>query len=198
MAAGRKRAFDEGIALDSAIKVFWKNGYSGSSLSELTAAMAINKPSLYATFGNKEKLFMRALDQYVSEYSFAFFDKLFTADQSLEERLKAYLHSMASMLSDPNLPSGCLLANSTSESAGDGIPPEAHKMILDFFTKTKEFMTAFFTQEQAQGNISSQSTPASLALFFMSLSGGMAVLARTGANLSEMDEMIEHVVSKTL
>src|SRR5580704_15142565 len=62
--AGRPRAFDVDKALDRALKVFWSKGYEGASLPELTRAMRINRPSLYAAFGNKESLFRKALDRY--------------------------------------------------------------------------------------------------------------------------------------
>ena len=56
--------FDVDIALDSALELFWRKGYEGTSLSDLTDAMGITRPSLYATFGNKEELFRKALDRY--------------------------------------------------------------------------------------------------------------------------------------
>ncbi len=61
---GRPRVFDVDEALDRALRVFWRKGYEGASLSDLTKAMRINRPSLYAAFGNKEALFRRALDRY--------------------------------------------------------------------------------------------------------------------------------------
>ena len=64
MAGGRPRAFDVDEALDRALEVFWRQGYEGTALSDLTAAMGINRPSLYATFGNKEALFRQVLDRY--------------------------------------------------------------------------------------------------------------------------------------
>src|SRR5688572_29034796 len=65
MAVGRPRSFDINKALDRALKVFWKKGYEGASLPELTKAMGINRPSLYAAFGNKESLFRKAIDRYI-------------------------------------------------------------------------------------------------------------------------------------
>ena len=65
MAGGRPRAFDTDAALDRALDVFWRQGYEGTALSDLTAAMGINRPSLYAAFGNKEDLFRKVLDRYV-------------------------------------------------------------------------------------------------------------------------------------
>ena len=61
---GRPRAFDTHRALDRALHVFWQKGYEGSSLSDLTRAMGINRPSLYAAFGGKEALFRQVLDRY--------------------------------------------------------------------------------------------------------------------------------------
>src|SRR6266436_7178818 len=64
MPSGRTRQFDVDAALDRALEVFWARGYEGATLPELTRAMGINRPSLYAAFGNKEQLFRKALDRY--------------------------------------------------------------------------------------------------------------------------------------
>src|SRR4029079_700668 len=62
--SGRVRQFDADVALDRALEVFWARGYEGATLPELTKAMGINRPMLYASFGNKEQLFRKALDRY--------------------------------------------------------------------------------------------------------------------------------------
>jgi AcrR family transcriptional regulator len=67
VAMGRPREFDMEKALDKALDVFWRNGYEGASVAELTGAMGINPPSLYAAFGNKEGLFRKALDRYAAQ-----------------------------------------------------------------------------------------------------------------------------------
>ena len=65
MPKGRPREFDVDKALDRALQVFWRRGYEGATLPDLTAAMGINRPSLYAAFGSKEELFRKALDRYI-------------------------------------------------------------------------------------------------------------------------------------
>ena len=64
---GRPREFDTDVALAAALRVFWTKGYEGTSLSDLTDAMGVTRPSLYAAFGNKESLFKHALDLYEEE-----------------------------------------------------------------------------------------------------------------------------------
>ena len=87
---GRPRAFDVDEALDAAMRVFWKHGYEGASLSELTEAMGINRPSLYAAFGDKESLFKKAVDRYMERGSAVWREALDqpTARQVVEHLLR--------------------------------------------------------------------------------------------------------------
>ncbi len=195
MVAGRPREFDRENALEAAMLVFWRNGYPGSSLADLTGAMAINKPSMYAAFGNKEQLFVAALEQYISQYSFPIFEKLFAADQPVEHRLTAYLKSASYLYSRPDLPAGCMMVNSMCESTGDSLPQSAHSLILDINERSKQRLIDFFTQEQARGNLKSQSSPLTLAHYLMSIVSGMAVISRDGAVADQLDKIIEHVVT---
>ena len=65
---GRPRSFDQTEALDAAVLVFWEKGFDGASIEDLTTAMGISRPSLYATFGNKRSLFIEAIDRYAATY----------------------------------------------------------------------------------------------------------------------------------
>jgi AcrR family transcriptional regulator len=194
MAAGRPRAFDKEKALEAAMHVFWRNGYAGTSMADLTGAMAINKPSLYAAFGNKEQLFVAAVEQYTRLISPSL-DYLYAPDQPLDERIYAHLKSVSQRLCHPDLPQGCLLANSTCEAGGEGVSPAGRSLVAHINDETQQHLTEFFAQEQANGTISHQRSPEALALYLMSINSGMAVLARNGATQSQLDEMIEHVVT---
>src|SRR5688500_8021169 len=104
---GRPRAFDVDEALDRALKVFWRMGYEGASLDDLTEAMRINRPSLYAAFGNKENLFRKALARYAQGPAGHVCKALEapTARAVAEQMLRGTVD----LLTDPRHPRGCLI-----------------------------------------------------------------------------------------
>src|SRR5207249_5014922 len=104
---GRPRAFDTDVALERAMHVFWAKGYEGAALSDLTQAMRINRPSLYAAFGNKEQLFRKVLDRYANG-PLAYFRKALAAAKA-RDVIERILLGAANMASDPRLPAGCLM-----------------------------------------------------------------------------------------
>src|SRR5438477_11354945 len=104
---GRPRAFDPDAVLERAMHVFWAKGYEGASLSDLTRAMRINRPSLYAAFGNKEELFRKVLDRYVNG-PLAYFGKALAAPKA-RHAVKVIFFGAARMAGDPRLPAGCLM-----------------------------------------------------------------------------------------
>lgn len=194
MAAGRQREFDEQVALDAAMKVFWSNGYSGTSLGELTDAMGINKPSLYAAFGNKEALFVSALNHYVSRHGSPHMDELHTPNKSLRSRLRAYLDSIARMVCDPSLPGGCFVAATTNEAGGDGLPAGATQAVAKINQLTRNALVDFFHQEALVGNVISGSSAEVLADYLLTLQYGLAVMARNKAKRKLLERVIEHAI----
>src|SRR6476646_10527504 len=104
---GRPRTFDMDQALDQALQVFWENGYEGTSIADLTEAMGVDPPSLYAAFGNKEKLFKKALDRYETRRD-EIFEAAFAAPTA-REAIQRLLEDTAERLRGRNGPSGCLM-----------------------------------------------------------------------------------------
>ena len=107
MGMGRPREFDAEVALDQAMEVFWRHGYEGATIAQLTEAMGINPPSLYACFGNKEGLLKAALDRY-TKLRGAWMDEVVAAPtaRDVAERM---LLGIAEKQTDPANPPGCLL-----------------------------------------------------------------------------------------
>src|SRR5207302_2019411 len=107
---GRPRSFDTATVLDRALEVFWKHGFQSASLLELTEATGLSKPSLYAAFGDKESLYLKALDRYVST-RIAQHAAILDTEQNGRRAVEEFLRSIANMLSDPTLPGGCFIIN---------------------------------------------------------------------------------------
>jgi len=106
-ARGRPRAFDADVALERAMHVFWAKGYEGAAVSDLTQAMRINRPSLYAAFGNKEQLFRKVLDRYM-DGPVAYFGKALAAPKA-RDVVEEIFFGTARMADDPRIPAGCLM-----------------------------------------------------------------------------------------
>lgn len=195
MHAGRRRTFDQDQALETAMRVFWHKGYAGTSLADLTEALGINKPSLYAAFGNKEQLFASALSRYGSRYGLPHARHLLEPPEApLRQRLRAYLSSVAEMLTDPNQPGGCFIAHSSCEAGGGNLPEQAVSALAGVRRETQRTLSQAFAREQAAGNLAPERDPDELARYLMTLMMGMAVMARGGASLDEMEPVIAMAV----
>src|SRR5689334_17227810 len=103
---GRPRSFDADRALDRALKVFWAKGYEGASMPDLTRAMGINRPSLYAAFGNKESLFKKALERYAAGP--ACYVRRALEQPTARAVAEHLLDGAVDMLTNPKNPRGCL------------------------------------------------------------------------------------------
>lgn len=191
MTAGRNRSFDKNEALHKAMTVFWKNGYTGTSLSELTYAMDINKPSLYSAFGNKEALFNQTIKLYLHEYGQEHASHLFIGNLTTYEKIKNYLTSIATMVSNENLPKGCYICLTTAELAGDCLPESASHVIETINQQTKLGLIEFFKNEIKAGNKLNTDDPITMANYILTLQFGLAIAGRNGSSLEELKKIVE-------
>jgi AcrR family transcriptional regulator len=184
---GRPREFDADEALDRALEVFWRKGYEGASLAELTEAMGINRPSLYAAFGNKEALFRRALDRY-AEGPAAYTREALNAPTAREvaERL---LHGAADALTDPCHPPGCLgvMGALTCGEAADSIREELCARRAAF----EKELTRRLERAKADGDLPADTNCADLARLVMTIMQGMSVQAASGASRQDLRKVAE-------
>ena len=182
VSAGGPRSFDADLALDSALQVFWRKGYEGTSLSDLTAAMGINRPSLYAAFGDKEALFRKALDRYAEGP--ASYVKEALAQPTARRVVESLLREAAVLLTDPRNPPGCLNVQGALACGGDAEPVQrelalrraaGQKVIRDRLRRAK-----------AEGDLPADANPADLARYIATVLHGMSVQAAGGATRAEL------------
>ena len=182
---GRPRAFDPDAALERAMHVFWAKGYEGASLSDLTRAMRINRPSLYSAFGNKEQLFRKVLDRYM-DGPVAYFGKALAAPKA-REVIEQILLGAADMASDPKLPAGCLMvqgALACGDSAGS-----VQKEVAARRAASEVALHRRLQRAKREGDLSPRSDPAELARYVMTVLQGMAVQGVNGAKRDQLRQV---------
>jgi AcrR family transcriptional regulator len=178
MAMGRPREFDAGSALDQAMEVFWRHGYEGATIAQLTDAMGINPPSLYAAFGNKEGLLKAALDRYAAKRA-AWMDEVLGAStaRDVAERM---LMGIAETQTDPANPPGCLLVQGglACGTGSENVPFElAARRAL-----TEDQIRERFIKAKREGDLKETADPVALARYLSAVSVGMGVMASSGAD----------------
>lgn len=182
MAIGRPRAFDTDKALDQALNVFREKGYEGASLADLTAAMGISPPSLYAAFGNKEALFGKALDRYAERQAGFYREAL--ARPTAREAVEALLAGAVDMATNTETPRGCLLV-SGALACGD----EAETVRAELARRRSEgewMLRRRLEQAKDEGDLPAGADPADLARYVTTVLQGLAVQAAGGAGAEDL------------
>lgn len=186
MALGRPREFDVDAALDLALHVFWRKGYEGTSMTDLTEAMGITKPSLYAAFGNKEELFRKALDRYVDgpgSYYRAGLQK-----PTAREVVEHILYGAADAMSDPSNP-GCLAVQGAL-CCGDAAETIKQELAARR-AKTEEDLRDRLSRAIGEGDLPSGSDAGDLARYVSAILQGMAVQAASGAARDQLRKLAD-------
>jgi AcrR family transcriptional regulator len=179
---GRPRAFDADRALDRALTIFWRNGYEGASLPALTKAMGINRPSLYAAFGNKEALFRKALERY--EGGPAGYAPKALKQPTARKVVEALLKGIVALLTRPQNPGGCLMVQGAL-ACGENAKPVRHELA----TRRAAGVAAIrrrFQRAIDEGDLPANADAQGLARFVATVMHGLAVQAASGATRKEL------------
>ena len=179
---GRPRAFDMEEALDQAMHLFWKKGFLGTSLSDLTEAMGINRPSLYAAFGNKESLFRRAVERYFQGPAAYLQEAL--KEPTARKVVERLLQGVVDLVTDPDLPGTCLWVHGALSCGGTSDP------LQEEFVKQRAQgqadLRARLKRAIAEGDLPAGSDADALARFVQTVNFGLSVQAATGASRKEL------------
>jgi AcrR family transcriptional regulator len=182
---GRPRSFDMGGALDNAMEVFWRRGYDGATLAELTRAMGIRPPSLYAAFGNKEGLLKAALARYAERRAEHMAEIL--GAPTAREVASRLLFGFADKQTDPSNPPGCLLVQGglACGAGSENVPFE----LAARRSETECELRERFERAKAEGDLPEEADPAALARYLSSVTAGMGVMAASGSDRAALREV---------
>lgn len=181
---GRPRTFDRDAALGRALEVFWAKGFEGSSMNDLTEAMGIVSPSIYAAFGSKEALFREAVARYVDD------SEIWSAVRAADTAygaVEAFLMTTARAFSRADKPSGCMVTLSGL------FPTESNAAWHTELVARREQNTHDLARQLAQGIERGEIAPTAdveaIARFFVTVQQGMSIQARDGTKRAALEEI---------
>lgn len=175
---GRPRTFDEAVVLDAAMLEFWRHGYEGTSISDLTRATGLNAPSIYAAFESKEKLFRSAVERYLATKG-GMISRALREEPTARGAIARALLDAADVYSAAEGPRGCLLLRGALACTNDNAGLES---FLDELRRVSgEMIRARIQQGLGDGELPRRVEVEPLAAFFSTVLAGMAVLGHDGA-----------------
>jgi AcrR family transcriptional regulator len=178
-------------ALDAAINVFWSQGYEGTTLDDLTTAMGISRPSLYAAFGDKEATFKRAVERY-SQVDLRYVETALSQSTALAVATE-YLRGHVRASTNPDRPAGCLTVQGgvSGSLADQGVVQflDAHRAAVEVRLADR------FKQAIADGDLSSDEDPADLARYLLTVTSGQAIQAGAGATRDQLSRVAERALA---
>ena len=185
---GRPRAYQPEVALARALDVFWKEGFTGASLDDLSAATGMNRPSLYGAFGDKRELYIKSYESY-RERARARMGEAFAADLPVREMLeKIYAIALDMYLSGKDGPRGCFtVMTATSEAVFD---PAIRELVVTGLVETDRFFARIFKRARERGELAPSADPQVLAHLASATLHTIAVRARAQVPRAELDAIV--------
>ena len=174
---GRPRGFDTEIAVERAMTVFWSRGYHGTALPDLLSATRLSRGSLYAAFGGKHALFLRALDRYIAD-ALARIDVELGPRHAPVDGLRTFLAGYVERTSGASGRRGCLLVATAMELAGHD--RDVERRIGGFFKAMETKLAGALARAKAAGELAAGVEPASAARILVCFVEGLRVVGKTG------------------
>jgi AcrR family transcriptional regulator len=190
---GRPSQFDRQAALDAALRTFWRRGY-GASLDDLTAAMRINRPSLYAAFGNKQALYAASVEHYVAKIGSGYLAPL--AKPSLRAALDGFYDAVIDAVTGKHGPRGCIVACTLPAEAE--VSAGARRQLADVLAQIDGAWIARIEVAQAAGQLSVRRDPRAVGQAVVSGMLALSIRARAGAARRALRALADELVSGVL
>ena len=181
---GRPRTFDRASALDQATQLFWRKTYEGTSIADLTQAIGISAPSLYAAFGSKEALFREAVAHYVAHYGQAIWRALEKAP-TVRQAIEGFLLATAEAYAQPGDPPGCMIILGTQH--GCEAPNAALRELRGRRLENIDQLAHRFRRGVDEGELAPDFPVGDAAAFYCAVQTGMSVLARDGCDRATLE-----------
>lgn len=181
---GRPRSFDRQAALERAMDVFWERGYQAASMSDLTDAMGINSPSLYAAFGSKEALYREAVEHFAATESDDILAPLQNAPTA-REAIEGYLKASAATFTRPGRPPGCMVVLSAVNAVGVG--EETGRILREMRAGSVVMIEERLERAVAEGELPAAVDRHALASYYVTVQQGMSIQARDGASRTMLE-----------
>lgn len=176
---GRPRRFDRQAALERAMEIFWERGYQAASMADLTEAMGINSPSLYAAFGSKEELYREAIAHFAATESDAILSPLREAETA-RIAVEGYLLASAATFTRPDRPPGCMVVMAAVNTFGVG--EETNRILREMRAGSVDMIEERLQRAVAAGELPTAFDPHAVASYYVTVQQGMSIQARDGAS----------------
>jgi TetR/AcrR family transcriptional regulator, transcriptional repressor for nem operon len=189
----RPRGFDEETAVDRATDVFWRKGYHATSTRDLGEALELSPSSLYRTFGDKHRLFLRALDHYQANESTDGCERFRTAQPTIDALVQVVAAVALGGDVQTAEPAGCFAVNTAAELGGTD--PEISRRTESAFDLTRTGLTDLLTRMRDSGELPNDADPDAITDLLFTLILGWRLRARAGHHPKDIQNSIEHAVS---
>ena len=186
---GRPRSFDAETVLDRAGEVFWRLGFQGASLAELTAATGLSKPSLYGAFGDKEALYLQCLRRYGAK-QVALQTELLEQEPDGRKAIEGFMRQMVESQTDPAMPGGCFIVNGTADCGAPLTPPAVDSALRCASGGTEQRLLQRLKRAEREGQLPPTLKPAQFATLLSTVLTGMAVMAKSGQPREKLDQVV--------
>ncbi|MFD5077817.1 TetR/AcrR family transcriptional regulator [Streptomyces sp. NPDC058371] len=189
----RTKEFDPDAALQSALELFWRRGYEATSMADLVEHLGIGRASIYATFGNKHELFLKALDRYRENRDPNLLRELSQPGPALPAVRTVVRRFAAEAATEDRRLTGCFVTNTAAELAPHD--PAAARRVEHSWDHIETLLHAALVRAQAQGELAAGRDPRALARTLLVLLQGLRVVGKASADPARVLDAAEQTLT---